>query len=65
MQAALSALEDIYDVGIIFDLSDEKLGAGITPMAQRLIQAGVVPLTARQLLLEWAATTGGDDESFQ
>lgn len=53
-QAALSALEDMYDVFIIFDLSDEKLNREASPMAYRLIQSGVVPVTARQLLLEWS-----------
>lgn len=53
-QGALSALEDMYDVYIIFDLSDEKLNREASPMAHRLIQSGVVPITARQLLLEWS-----------
>ncbi|WP_417319625.1 hypothetical protein [Erythrobacter aureus] len=53
-QAALSALADLYDVYIIFDLSDEKLNREASPMAHRLIQSGVVPITARQLWLEWS-----------
>ncbi|MEO1168740.1 MAG: hypothetical protein AAFW97_08540 [Pseudomonadota bacterium] len=62
MQGALSALQDMYDVYVLFDLSDRRLVSEGSPMAQRMIQHGVVPLTTRQLLLEWAAAANGEDE---
>lgn len=62
MQGALSALQDMYDVYVLFDLSDRRLVSEGSPMAQRMIQHGIVPLTTRQLLLEWTAAANGDDE---
>ncbi|QLC24885.1 hypothetical protein HFP57_07490 [Parasphingopyxis algicola] len=62
-QTALSALQDMYDVHLLFDLSDEELRFTASPIAQRLIQTGVVPMTARQLLLEWTDAVGTEDET--
>lgn len=56
-QAALAALEDGYDVYVLFDLCD-GLNLSSSPVAARLLQAGVVPLTARQLVLEWSDAAG-------
>jgi nicotinamidase-related amidase len=51
--AAISALDDGYEVYIVTDAS-----AGVTPEAhemaiKRMIQAGAVPVTWLQVLLEW------------
>lgn len=62
MQGALSALEDMYDVYVLFDLSDARLVSDGSPMARRMIQYGVVPLTTRQLLPEWTGAANGEDE---
>lgn len=57
-QAALAALEDGYDVYVLFDLCDGLLDLSNSPVAAQLLQAGVVPLTARQLVLEWSDAAG-------
>jgi nicotinamidase-related amidase len=51
--AAISAIDDGYEVYIVTDAS-----AGVTPEAhemaiQRMIQAGAVPVTWLQVMLEW------------
>ncbi|WP_422367435.1 hypothetical protein [Pelagibius sp.] len=58
-QAALDALGEAYDVYVLFDLSNGLLDVHNSPVAARLIQAGVVPMTASQLILEW-----GDSETL-
>lgn len=57
-QAALGALGEAYDVYVLFDLCNGLLDLQNSPVAARLIQAGVVPLTARQLILEWTGAAG-------
>lgn len=53
IQCSLSAMADALDVYLLFDLSpDLPLSS---PGAIRLIQAGAVPVTVGQLLLEWAS----------
>ena len=52
-QAALSALFEAFDVYIVFDLCDGLMDAVRSPIADRFLQAGVVPLTKDQLILEW------------
>lgn len=52
-QSALGALGEAYDVYVLFDLSNGLQDVHNSPVAARLIQAGVVPLTAPQLILEW------------
>lgn len=53
IQCSLSAMADALDVYLLFDLSpDLPLSS---PGAIRLIQAGAVPVTVDQLLLEWAS----------
>lgn len=53
IQCSLSAMADALDVYLLFDLSpDLSLSS---PSAMRLIQAGAVPVTVDQLLLEWAS----------
>lgn len=59
--AALSALELGYDVFVVADAC-----AGMSPDShetaiQRMIQAGVVPITWRQILFEWYRTIGDKD----
>lgn len=53
-QAALGALGEAYDVYVLFDLCNGLLDLQNSPVAARLIQAGIVPLTASQLILEWS-----------
>lgn len=62
-QAALAALEEGYDVYVLFDLCDGLLDQRNSPVAARLMQAGVVPLTARQLILEWSDAAGGANDA--
>ena len=57
-QAALGALGEAYDVYVLFDLCNGLLDLQNSPVAARLMQAGVVPLTARQLVLEWTDAAG-------
>jgi len=59
--AALSALELGYEVYLVTDAT-----AGVSAEAhgvanQRMVQAGVVPVTWRQILFEWYRASGGDE----
>ena len=59
--AALSALELGYEVYLVTDAT-----AGVTAEAQvaanqRMVQAGAVPVTWRQILFEWYRASGGDE----
>ena len=59
LQLALSALVDGYDVHVIIDLTaDADSPAGAVAL-QRMVQAGVVPVTTCQVMLEWGATEDG------
>lgn len=62
-QAALGALGEAYDIHVLFDLCNGLLDLQNSPVAARLIQAGIVPLTARQLILEWTDAAGAAQES--
>lgn len=62
-QSALGALGEAYDVYVLFDLSSGLLDVQNSPVAARLIQAGVVPLTASQLILEWGDSYAPDPSS--
>ena len=51
--AALSALREGYDTYVVRDAAVGKTDADHETPVARMMQAGVVPVTHRQLLLEW------------
>lgn len=53
VQGAITALAEGYDVYVPFDLCTGFSAKTIWSISVRLVQAGVVPLTAQQLILEW------------
>jgi hypothetical protein len=58
--AALNALADGFDVFVLMDAcpSCDRYAQG--PAVDRLLQAGVVPLTTTQMVSEWAEVTSED-----
>ena len=63
--SALGALADGYDVHVMLDVSVARREDTREATIERLVQAGVVPTTAVQLVSEWAATTEDADTRNQ
>jgi nicotinamidase-related amidase len=53
--AAIKALSEGYDAYILADASPTRDGNAREMALLRLVQAGVVPMTTRQVIREWAA----------
>src|SRR5262249_8455160 len=53
--AAIKALSEGYDAYILADASPTRDGNAPETALLRLVQAGVVPMTTRQVIREWAA----------
>lgn len=51
---ALHALSSGFDVFVLMDASPSFVAEARGPSSDRLLQAGAVPLTTRQLIAEWA-----------
>lgn len=58
--AALNALADGFDVFVLMDASPSCDARSQNPAINRLLQAGVVPLTTTQMVREWAEVTTDD-----
>jgi nicotinamidase-related amidase len=59
--AALGALADGYDVHVMLDVAVARREEAREAAIERLIQAGVVPTTAVQVVSEWATTIESAD----
>jgi len=59
--AALSALELGYEVYLVTDATAGVSAEAHDAANQRMVQAGVVPVTWRQILFEWYRASGGDE----
>ena len=53
--AALGALADGHDVYVMFDVALARRAETREAAIERMVQAGVVPITAVQVVSEWAA----------
>lgn len=58
--AALNALADGFDVFVLMDACPSCDRHSQGPAVDRLLQAGVVPLTTTQMVSEWAEVTSED-----
>jgi nicotinamidase-related amidase len=58
---ALSALASGFEVFVLMDATPASAATSARPAASRLLQAGAVPITTRQLIAEWieASPDGG------
>jgi hypothetical protein len=56
---ALPALASGFEVFVIMDAAPASIETAARPAADRLLQAGAVPITTRQLIAEWIE--GGSD----
>lgn len=57
--SALCALEEGYDAYVVTDTSGSISAAAHEAALERMIQAGVVPLTWRQIVFEWQRDWSG------
>jgi nicotinamidase-related amidase len=53
----LPALANGFDVFVLMDITVARSDAARRPAGDRLLQAGVVPVTTHQLIAEWAEQT--------
>ncbi len=58
--AAIKALSEGYDAYIVADASPTRASIARGSALSRLVQAGVVPMTSRQVIRKWAATDLSD-----
>jgi nicotinamidase-related amidase len=58
---ALPALASGFEVFVLMDVSPTSSETAAQPASTRLLQAGAVPVTSRQLVAEWAETSGETD----
>ena len=58
---ALPALASGFEVFVLMDATPASADTSARPAADRLLQAGAVPITTRQLIAEWieASSDGG------
>jgi hypothetical protein len=58
---ALPALASGFEVFVLMDVTPASADTSARPAADRLLQAGAVPITTRQLIAEWieASSDGG------
>ena len=50
---ALPALASGFDVFVLMDAAPASSDVSVRPATERLLQAGIVPITTRQLIAEW------------
>jgi hypothetical protein len=50
---ALPALASGFDVFVLMDAAPASSDVSVRPATDRLLQAGIVPITTRQLIAEW------------
>ncbi|MBS0251283.1 MAG: isochorismatase family protein [Proteobacteria bacterium] len=60
--AALNALADGFDVFVLLDACPSSDRFSESPAINRLLQAGVVPLTTTQMVREWAEAVPDEHE---
>jgi len=60
--AALNALADGFDVFVIMDACPSCERHALCPAIDRLLQAGVVPVTTTQMLSEWAEAASDEGQ---